>query len=355
LSLHPLRLLPYQEISLWDDFIDAHPTGSIFHTTGMIRSFQATKRHAVFAYGAVDVNQRMVAALVATQVNTLGGIMAWLASRSIMHAAPIYEDTPEGRQAVRDLIQLHDSKMQKRVIFTEIRPIDAPTGAYDPLIESGYKYFGYSNYELNITASESDLMKGLNGKCRNNIRSTQRRGVTVETCDALLHLPICYELFKHSYARSKVPIVDQSLFEAAAVQLSPHHYRMLIARYEGKPIAAGCFLAYKNRVTCWYAGTKRIPGVAATSALFWEAICMYAREGYEIFDFAGAGWEGENYGPGRFKAKFGGELTRNGRYRKIYSSWKFRAAKGVYESVRGWISPRNASHSQALAAEGENR
>jgi serine/alanine adding enzyme len=339
----PHELIPFQDIPHWDDFVNSHPAGNVLHTASMIRCFQATKKHNVFAYGAVNQEQKLVAALVATQVTTLGGMVTSLASRSVLHAEPIYLDDPDGHQGVRSLIQLHDSQMRNKVLFAEVRPIAPYFGDQDPLLDCGYERIGYRNYELNITLPENELFKNLDGKCRNNVRSAQRKGVTVQPCDALSDLPECYDLFKESYAQAKVPIVDQSLFRAAAEQLCHKRYRMMQAFYEGQPVAAGCFLAYKNRVICWYLGTKRIPGVAAAAALFWEAIRIYAEEGYEIFDFAGAGWEGEEYGPGRFKAKFGGEIIHIGRYRKIYSPWKLKAAQSVYETIRGWIAPREAS------------
>jgi lipid II:glycine glycyltransferase (peptidoglycan interpeptide bridge formation enzyme) len=238
--------------------------------------------------------------------------------------------------------------MQNKVLFAEVRPIAPYNKAHDPLLDCGYQRIGYRNYELNITLPESELFKNLSGKCRNNIRSAHRKGVTVEPCDSLRDLPKCYDLFKESYAKAKVPVVDQSLFRAAAEHLCPKSYRMMQAYYRGQAVAAGCFLAYKNRVICWYVGTKRIPGVAATAALFWEAIRVFSSEGFELFDFAGAGWDGEEYGPGRFKAKFGGELVQIGRYRKIYSPWKFRAAQNFYESFRGWIAPRTDSSTSTI-------
>jgi lipid II:glycine glycyltransferase (peptidoglycan interpeptide bridge formation enzyme) len=77
------------------------------------------------------------------------------------------------------------------------------------------------------------------------------------------------------------------------------------------------------------------------SAIFWEAIRLFSHQGIELLDFAGGGWEGEQYGPGRFKAKFGGQQTNFGRYRKIYAPWTMKAAESVYEKVRDFIAPRS--------------
>ncbi len=68
--------------------------------------------------------------------------------------------------------------------------------------------------------------------------------------------------------------------------------------------------------------------------VFWEAIKQFSNEGYSVFDLAGAGWEGEQYGPGKFKSKFGGKETNFGRYRKVYSPWKLIAANTAYKLIR---------------------
>jgi lipid II:glycine glycyltransferase (peptidoglycan interpeptide bridge formation enzyme) len=171
-------------------------------------------------------------------------------------------------------------------------------------------------------------------KRRNNVRSAIRKGVTVKELDLSSGIEDLYQLITCSYKRSKVPFADMSLFHSVANQLDASRVRLLVAYYDGQPVSAGCFLNYKNRVICWYAGTQRIPGVHSMTLVFWEAIKRFSQEGYAIFDLAGAGWEGEEYGPGKFKSKFGGIEINHGRYRKIYSPWKLMAANTAYQLIR---------------------
>jgi lipid II:glycine glycyltransferase (peptidoglycan interpeptide bridge formation enzyme) len=151
---------------------------------------------------------------------------------------------------------------------------------------------------------------------------------------------VIHSLLAESYAHAKIPLVDRSLFQSAATNFCRSRLRVMVAKYMDSPVAVGCFLLYKKRVVCWYAGTKRIPGIPATSQIFWEAIRQFSQEGFEVFDFAGGGWEGEAYGPGRFKAKFGGEQTNYGRYRKIYAPRMMKAAESVYSRIRDFYAPR---------------
>lgn len=336
MNYETIAIEDFTNIADWDSFVLSHPRGSIFHTTAMVRAENSTKLHRPYAMGATTPDGNLCAILVAVRVSTIQIIASAMASRSIMYAEPIYLDNEFGRAGVRKLIAIHDQEMRRNTLFCEVRPNFSSPGLTNPLSDCQYRRLGYINYELAIDQPENVLFRGLSDKRRNNIRSAVRKGVAVEEVDLCKGLNEFYDLLATTYRRSRIPLADASLFRSVAVELRQPYVRLLIAYYDGVPVSAGCFLAFKDRVTCWYAGTKRIPGVQSMTLVFWEAIRRYAKEGYSVFDFAGAGWEGENYGPGRFKSKFGGERTNHGRYRKIYAPWKMKAANAAYHVLRRW-------------------
>jgi hypothetical protein len=324
----------YQDLPAWDEFVESHPYGSIFHSSSMIRAEESTKQHAPYAIGAVDSNGSICALLVAVRVSTLDGLGSQMSTRSIMYAEPISLDTESGRSGIRALIQQHDSEMSRSTLFSEVRPSFGRCDAIFSLLECGYQRYGYLNYELEINRSEADLFLNMSPKRRNNVRSAVRRGITVKELNLSSSVDDLYRLVSGSYKRSKVPCADVSLFYSVANQFDASCVRLLVAYYEGEPVSAGCFLTYKDRVICWYAGTQRIQGVHSMTMVFWEAIKRFSQEGFSIFDLAGAGWEGEEYGPGKFKSKFGGTETNHGRFRKVYSPWKLMAANTAYQLIR---------------------
>lgn len=300
----------------------------------MIRAEESTKRHSPYAIGAIDADGNLCAILVAVRVSTLDGFGAQMSTRSIMYAEPICLDNEAGRMGVQALIQQHDRDMCRNALFGEIRPNFNNRVIAEALTLNGYKHLGYLNYEIDLKRSEDELFRNLNCKRRNNVRSAIRRGVEVQTKVSSDGVDELYRLISYSYNRSKIPFVDSSLFRSVAEQIDPSQHRLLVAYYKGAPVSAGLFLAYKDRVVCWYAGTKRIAGVHSMALVFWEAIKQFSNEGYSVFDLAGAGWEGEQYGPGKFKSKFGGKETNFGRYRKVYSPWKLIAANTAYKLIR---------------------
>lgn len=338
-----LKITDFRKIPQWDQFVLDHPNGTILHTSSMIRCKESTRHNFPFAQGAIDSQGQLCAILVASRVVTMSGIGAQIASRSIMYAEPLCLNNDSGREGVRALINAHDLTMSTRTLFAEVRPVFECEAVDDTLLSCGYSKLGYLNYEMELCSCPTELFQRLGSKRRNNVRSAERKGVRVEEVTSQEGLADFYSLVCASYSRSKLPVVDQSLFTAARNYLSDGQFRVFTAFYQGTPVASACFLAFKKRVICWYAGTMRLPGIPAMTTVFWQAMKEFAMEGYELFDFAGGGWEGQDYGPGKFKARFGGNVTNHGRYRKVYSPWKLRVATAVYDRVRQLIAPKSTS------------
>ncbi|MCU0720691.1 MAG: aminoacyltransferase [Pirellula sp.] len=335
-----LRIVPYQDADGWDEFIAQHPFGSIFHTSQMVRSYESTNGFHPLAIAAVNSRGEILAILVSVRVLTLGGWAGSLAARAILFAEPIYRDDADGREAVLTLIRHHDSFMSKRTLFAEARPLYECEKGFDSLNSCGYRRLGYLNYESDLSKGEDAVWKSFHRNCRNNILRGQKRGVVVRQVDPLDCLDDIYEILKFTYAHSKIPLSDRSLFESVFRQISRDHYQVFAADYEGRMVACGLFLSYRDRVTYWYGGALRISGLNSVSVLLWDAMKHFLHQGSTVFDFAGAGWEGEDYGPGKFKSQFGGNLTNYGRYRKIYSPWKMWLAESGYKFMRNVLAPK---------------
>ena len=117
------------------------------------------------------------------------------------------------------------------------------------------------------------------------------------------------------YSRLRVPLPDQSIFDAAHEVLGPlGRYRMLLAKIDDQTIGVMCLLLYKDVVYYWYTGTLREHAECrAGDLLVWHAIELGHAHGCRLLDFGGAGKPDEPYGVRDFKAKYGGSLVDFGR------------------------------------------
>ncbi len=272
----------------WDDYVAAHPNGSIFHTRGMVSAMAETKNHRPLAIAARDEGGELRAMLVAIRVATLGDWIGRFGARSILYAEPLCEDSTAGRQALTKLVEHHDRKFGNKVLFTEVRPLTQCKVATQTMVACGYEDLGYYNYLLSLEQDTDAIFAGFIPKNRTNIRRSERRGLTVRVASQpLSELDQFYSLIEISYARSQVPLADKSLFQSVFRRLPPDHFRLTFAEYEGQTIATACFLMYGGRVLHWYGGGARVKGIAANACLLWEMMRWAVDKGCGLFDFGG--------------------------------------------------------------------
>ena len=341
--LRPFCVVSYSDTPQWDSFVRAHPQGSLFHSRAMIQAYESTHLYSPLALAATTPSGEILALIVAIRVGLIGEWANSFTGLSIHFAEPLRVASTEGEKALRELMRIHDEACRRNALFTEIRPIYYAKPAAGLLEASGYSKRGYHNFELSLGCPATEIWKGFTGTCRRNIKRAERRGVTVEAVDPFTNVTELYTILKESYANSRIPLVDISHFFSVFRELDANDIRLIVAKLDGKVIAASCFISDDKRVFYWFAGTKRVPGISAMASIVWDALQHYCQTDKKVFDFCGAGWEGEDYGPGRFKAHFGGTLTNIGRFRKVYSQWRYRLADVAYSAVRGILAPKVAN------------
>lgn len=328
-------MTPDQVPQLWDDYVGKHPKGTIFHTSLMHQVFDRTKKYYPFSLAARNQNGEIIAMLCAVRIETVGGIASSMASRSIWYSEPICDASPEGQTALSLLVAEHDRAMRGKILFTEVRPIYENDWEHDALLNNHYEYKNYLNYVVELQDDETAQLKRLAKSCRKQIRKCQNRGVTIERVTNHDSVEQMYKLVEFSYNRSKVPLASVDLFHNALDVLGDSMAEIRIASFENQNVAAGITLKFKEMIYAWYGGSLRITGLAPFAMLTWDEIRCGGAEGYRHYDFGGAGWPDEDYGPRDFKSKFGGELVQYGRYRRIVSPLKLTAATYAYQAVRG--------------------
>ena len=327
------HLPPSDLMGQWDDYVIEHSKGTIFHTSGMHKVFDNTQRNEPWSMAAVNHAGRIVALLTAVRVETVSGLASRFASRSIMYSEPICDDSEEGKAALKSLIRAHDAAMRGRILFCEIRPTFARGREYEALTDCGYEYKDYLNYVVDLT-NESELQTRASKSCRKQIRKCGKRGVQTTKISTHESVDAMYDLVRNSYERSQVPLVHVEAFHQALDVFGPKVVEVRLTNYEDKIVAAGIALKFKDVVYAWYGGARRVTGLSPFAFLTWDEIESGSKEGFRYYDFGGAGWPDEPYGPREFKSKFGGELVNYGRYRKVNSAWKLSAATRVFTAVK---------------------
>ena len=337
----PLKVLTFGEIrsETWDRYVLLHPKGSIFHTSQMIRATAEVPKHDPLGLAAIGPDGQIVALLTATRVKTVSGLASRMASRCIWYAEPVCDDSIDGYDGLDAIIRRHDNEFGGHALFAEVRPLLDDKGEREVMESNGYEFKDYLNYVVDTRDSPETLMGRMGKSVRKKILQSFKRGVDVRIDSTHDGIDRMYALVVESYRRSQIPLADVALFHEALDYLGDGVVQVRLASHEGKDVAGGIGLMFKQRFFAWYGGSVRPQGIVPFDCLTWEEIRWCSENGVHCYDFGGAGWPDEEYGPRDFKAKFGGGLTHFGRYRKVYSPLKMRIAETGFKTLRRFVSP----------------
>lgn len=175
---------------------------------------------------------------------------------------------------------------------------------------------------VGIKDSEAEILARMKQKTRYNIRLAEKKGVTVRAWD---DIDSFHKMMLTTGGRDGFSVHSLEYYRRAYDLLYPKEMgELLVAEYEGKPLAALFVVRNGNRAYYLYgASTDEERNRMPTYLLQWEAMKWAKARGCEEYDLWGVPDEDEStlednferrrdglWGVYRFKRGFGGELKR---------------------------------------------
>lgn len=180
-------------------------------------------------------------------------------------------------------------------------------------VKSYREEFAKANFILDLTLSEEDLMAKMSNKQRYNVNYAIKKGVTVRKAEGQKDFELFFKLYEETGTRQGFYFRPKSYLQKVWEIFSKHNAcDILIAEYEGKPLASWMLFTHENVLYYPYGGsTEEMKNLQANCLIGWEAIRYGKEKGCEMFDMWGAAENIEDtkdpyYGFSQFKAKFGG-------------------------------------------------
>ena len=170
-------------------------------------------------------------------------------------------------------------------------------------------------FRLDVSSSEDELLAGMAGKTRYNLRLAIRRGVQVRAAESKEDLKTFYNLLIETAERDRFLVRDFSYFDSMwNLFIEQGTARLFLAEYQGEVIA-GTLAFYCGDVT-WYlygaSGNKR-RNVMPNNNLQWEMIRWAKSLDCKTYDLRGVPPTDDPSNPlaglYRFKKGFGAEFT----------------------------------------------
>jgi lipid II:glycine glycyltransferase (peptidoglycan interpeptide bridge formation enzyme) len=315
-----MKIVRHLEPEPWTDFVQQHPAGNIFHSPEMFQVYDQTKGYKSHLWAVVDDSDvdapEILALMLPVEISLYNGPLKRVTTRAVVFGSALALEGPRGDAALEKMLQAYAADTGGAFLFTEMRNVSDLT-PWQPVLErNGFAYEEHLNYVIDLIQPEDEMFGKVSRRTRSYIRKAKRlEEMEIREISDRDDLAVCYELLRQTYQNAQVPLSDISLFENAFDLLRPSGLARFVAIYlEGKPIAVTIDLYYKDRVYYWYGGMDRDYGKRHPNEyLRWHVISQGKQEGYEIFDFGGAGRPDQVYGVRDFKAKFGGDLVGYGR------------------------------------------
>ncbi len=175
-------------------------------------------------------------------------------------------------------------------------------------------------FRLELTGkSETDLFQTFSPKTRYNIRTAQRKGVTVQAYSGSEPVPDNVlsdfsELMQVTGKRDHFHVRNSAYFSALMAEMK-QHARLFIAYCDDIPIAGAIEILYGNKA--WYlygASANHHREKMPNYLLQWEMLRYAISQGCSIYDFRGVpgdlSKENPLYGLYQFKKGFSGTFTK---------------------------------------------
>jgi lipid II:glycine glycyltransferase (peptidoglycan interpeptide bridge formation enzyme) len=316
----------------WRDFVERHPSSSVFHTPEWLIALQQTYGYEPVAFtdpGAADAVRN---ALVFCRVNSTMTGRRFVSLPFSDHCEPLVADPGRLSSMLESLKELGNREGR----YIEIKPVRATA------IPSGYRptqefYWHWIDLRPDLDTIFSRLHRS---HTRRAVRKAARMGVSVDVGCSESLIRDFYTMHRMTRRRHDAPTQPLSWFRNLAAAFGDR-MRIYRASYAGHPVASILTLRHRQTLVYKY-GCSDIAykKLGATPALFWRAIVDAKADGCVEMDLGRS--DTDHHGLIAFKEHLGGRRETLTYYRHTGSAPDFRIS-GCMAALQRVISCAPAS------------
>ncbi len=313
------------DLNKLEKFVYHHPHGNFFQSTKAFLFFKAVDNYEPVLIVALD-GEEIVGSLISIVIREGKGLKGYFSSRCIVWGGPLVKD--ENPEVYSIILSKLNEIAHKKAIYSQFRNFFALNSIKENFNKQGWLFEEHLNIIVDLSKSDDVLWKEVHSKRRNEIRRAEKEGTSFKVLGNRDELDITYHILKEVYDRAKLPLPGIKFFETAYDILAPDHFKIFLAINQKKIIGIMYVLCFKGIMYDWYAGSykayyKKYPN----DLIPWKAFLWGQNNGFNKFDFGGAGKPGIPYGVRDYKKKFGGDFVNYGRFEKIHKPFLFQFGK----------------------------
>lgn len=314
----------------WDRFILNHPNGNIFQSSYYYYAIAKVDLYTPFFFCVIDEAEQIKGILVSVVYKQYKGLIGFLSSRSIIHGGPIILNSDAN--VLELLLTKYLAEIKSKAIFSQFRNSWIQSNEKSIFEEKNIFFEDHLDIIIDLTKDEEKLWKEIHSKRRNEIRRATKEGTFFRKAENISDFKSAYNILLEVYERVKVPIPPFAILNNIYTELSKENMiQCFLAINDDKIIGTMIAFTYNNIIFDWYAGAKKEFYKKYPNDLIpWEVFKWGKANGFNQFDFGGAGKPNQHYGVRDYKLKFGGKLVNFGRYEIVHKKHLFKIGKIGY-------------------------
>ena len=307
-------------------------TASFFQTPECYGFYASLSFLKPFVY-AISENEKLMG-IACGYVISDGNIIKRFFSRRAIIPGGLLLDNDISTETLQILLNHIQQELIQQSIYIEIRNYNDYSALLTSFELTGFTYQLHLNFHV-ATPNVDIAFKQLSSSKRRQIKQTINAGATVKVAESAEEIKQFYDLLKYLY-RNKVksPLFPIRFFENLNALKNG---KIFVVKFKEKVIGGiACILLEKKVVYEWFVcGDDGIEKKLYASVLAtWAGIEYAAKNGYDRFDFMGAGKPDASYGVRDFKSKFGGELVEHGRFIYICKPRLYSLGKYIVQKLK---------------------
>ncbi len=289
----------------WQDFVDRHPQGTVFHGLGWLEALSRTYGYEPVVYSTCPPSGELTSGVVLCRVNS------WLTGRRLVslpftdHCEPLAQDANDRTSLLRALAAEVDGRSSRsRLKYVEVRPLQASAWD-DPAAE---RSDSFAFHAMDLRPALDDIYGRLHKSThQRKIHRAERESLSYEAGSSDLLLARFYRLLLLTRRRHQLPPQPIEWFRNLMVCMGDQLTIRMVSK-DGEPVAGILTLSYRNTMIYKYGGSDaRHHSLGGVSFVLWKAVQEAKTLGMERLDLGRS--DRDNEGLITFKDRWGAEKS----------------------------------------------
>lgn len=324
-----IKALEFNQINSekWDNLLRESTTASFFQTKDCYDFYCRLDFVKSFLFGVEE--NGILSGIGCGYVVADGGALKKFFSRRAILPGGLLLSNSCSNEALSLLLSTIKNRLKKEAIYIEIRNFNN-YNEYKRVFESSFfSYQPHLNVQV-LTKDKNLLFSKINKNKLKQVRLSKENGTTCELTKSEEDINKLYLILHELYRkRIKTPLFPLNFFLEL---VNADFCKIFVVKKDEEILGGIVTVNYKQKIMYeWFICglDNKISGIYPSTLATYTAIEYASGNGFEIFDFMGAGKPNQKYGVKDFKIKFGGEVLEQGRFLNINNMLLYQIGKFV--------------------------